>query len=247
MNKRVALISLIVAALSALGGFLLANAFNRASLDELRGENERLRAAAEGTSKSEGEFTLSEVEIRRKVEEADAIPGDFTFQKNLGTALYRYGSLRQDAGVIQEAQRLLERAAKLNSGDASVQLALGNSYFDRGYIERQNTFFERAREIYRSILANDPQNAAVRTDLGLTYFLQDPPDLNNAAEHLETALAIDSKNERNLQFMVQVYWRLKQPEKAAERLERLKQVSPDSPAINELATLLTTDPNASAQ
>ncbi len=247
MNKRIALVSILVAALSFVGGFLLANAFNRTSLDELRGENERLRVAADETEQSQKEVTLSEAEMRRKIDEADAIPEDFTFQKNLGIALYRYGSLKQDAKVIREAQRLLERARGLSPADNDVRLALGNAYFDIGYIERQNESFARARDIYTSILADDAAHAGVRTDIGLTYFLQDPPDLVSAARELETALETDPKNERNLQFLVQVYWRSEQQERAVATLDKLRGISPQHPTINELTTLLTTDPNTPRQ
>ena len=88
-------------------GTLLANSINRREMNNLRGENERLRVDNSNSSGNE----LSNDEIDAKIAEADKDPNNLQYQKNLGTALYQYATMKQDAELLQKSIRLLERAA----------------------------------------------------------------------------------------------------------------------------------------
>lgn len=240
MGRGYILISLVAVALSFLGGFLLANAFNRSELDKLRSDNERLR----NVEKQGGpeNLMLSEEEIRARIAEADANPDDLKFQRNLGLALYRYASLKQDTRLLDKAVPLLERALKLSSSDPEIAVALGNTHFDIGYFGDEPKRFPQARQYYEKALGKKPDNAELLADIGLTYFLQSPADNDKAIGSFEDALKIDRNHEKSLQFIIQAHWRMNRPEIAAKYLTQLKEISPNSPSVRELTAILMQPP-----
>ena len=90
----------------------------------------------------------------------------------------------------------MERALDLQPADRDLQIAIGNAYFDQGYLNKDNAGLERSREFYRKALASKPGDADVRTDLALSFFLFDPPDYASAVAEFEKALASNPKQER---------------------------------------------------
>lgn len=221
-------------------GFIAANSMNRSQINQLRADLENAKNSEKGVSASGAD--LSDDEIRDKIAEADADPQNVAFQKNLGLALYRYGSLKNDAKIISESIRLLERASKLSPSDSEVTVGLGNAWFDVGYANKDRDAFEKARRYYEFALAKAPQDAGVRTDLGMTYFLIDPPDDQKATDEFKKALAADPKNQKALQFIVQSTSRLGDRASALKYLDKLRQAYPSDEAINTLAAQI--DPNS---
>ena len=234
MDKKSLLISLAAILLSFVGGFLLANSINRREMNNLRGENERLRT----DNSNSGAKDLSNDEIDAKIAEADKDPDNLQYQKNLGTALYQYAAMKQDAEILNKSIRLLERASSLDRGDRTILVALGNAYFDLGYYSKQNDALEKSRDAYRSALELKPNDAEVRTDYGLTYFLHDPPDLDSAVREFRTALEGDPRHVKTLQFLIQALVKRGRPDAAAEYLERLKAADPSDASIKELSPLI---------
>lgn len=234
MDKKALLVSLLAVVLSFAGGFLLANSINRKELNTLRTENERLKS----NNAEAGSSSLSPGEIDAKIAEADSQPENFPYQKNLGIALYQYAAMKQDPDVLRKALPVLDRAASLNKDDVAVLTALGNAHFDIGYLEKDNGNFQRAREVYARVLKVKPDSAEVQTDLGLTYFLQDPQDLDAAVAELKKAIATDPKQEKALQFLVQALVKQNKTAEATQYLDRLKAAAPSDPSVAELATLI---------
>ena len=234
MKKAFFWISLAAVAASFAGGFLLANALNRSELAALRTENSRLSSEA-ANSNTEPGSTLSNEEIRKKIAEADANPTNFSFQKNLGLALYQYGSMKQDTDLIKESIRLLARAGDLKKDDVDLVTAQGNAFFDIGLFEKDNSSFDKAREFYSRSLALHPNDAPVTTDIGLTYFLYQPPNYDNAAEEFLKALKADPKYEKALQFLIQTLAKQNKPEEAKKYLEQLRNVNPENEALQGLS------------
>jgi tetratricopeptide (TPR) repeat protein len=121
-----------------------------------------------------------------------------------------------------------------------VIVGLGNSYYDIGYFGKDNGGFARSREFYNKALAKRPDDIEVRTDLGLTYFLQDPPDYDTAISEFEKSLAINPKHEKTLSFAALA---LKNQKKdPAKYSDVLRTVNPNSPTLREIDT-----PQATAQ
>ncbi|HSK74555.1 MAG TPA: tetratricopeptide repeat protein [Pyrinomonadaceae bacterium] len=230
MNKRFLWISVLAVVVSFIGGFLLANALNRNELHLLRAENERLKK----TSQDSPNNTLADEEIRAKIAEADQNPESFEFQKNLGIALYRYARIKQDVPLLTDVERLLSRANKLNEKDFDVLETLGHTYFDIGYAKKDNENFQKSREIYEKALAEKPGNIDIKTDYGLTYLFENPPQNEKAVEQLNKVLEENPRHERALQFIAQAHVRQKNYKEAENYLAKLKEVNPKNEFIAEL-------------
>jgi tetratricopeptide (TPR) repeat protein len=230
-------ITIVAGIVCFVAGFSFANYLNRSELTNLRGENERLKS---NQSSNNSQLNLSDEEIEAKLAEALENSQNFEFQKNLGLGLYRYGAIKQDKAIIEKAIPVLVRAHGLNEDDYDVIVGLGNSYYDIGYFGKDNGGFARSREFYNKALAKRPDDIEVRTDLGLTYFLQDPPDYDTAISEFEKSLAINPKHEKTLSFAALA---LKNQKKdPAKYSDVLRTVNPNSPTLREIDT-----PQATAQ
>jgi tetratricopeptide (TPR) repeat protein len=251
MNSKSLWITIVAAVFSFVAGFYFANTFNRGELDTLRSENERLKASPQANSNQTPEQTLSDAEIRAKIEEADKNSGNFQFQKNLGLALYRYGTIKQDGKLLKDALRILQRADTLNGQDREIKITIGNTYFDIAYFDKLkrsatadviNKNFDDARKYYDQALSLKPDDVGVITDIGLTYFLEEPAEYKKAADELAKALKVDPNHERAIQFMVETKWRLGAIDEAAAYLEQLRTKFPGNPMIGELTSMITKSP-----
>ena len=238
MNIKSVWISIVAVALSFGGGFLLGNALNRSEIDLIKGENDRLRLTQADEKQDVSEVTLSSQEIQKKIDEADQNAGNFKFQKNLGLALYRYSAMKKDADLLAKATRLLERANAIDSDDRDVHIGLGHAYFDHGYYNKDNKSFESARIFYGKALTKMPKDAEIRTELGLTYFLQEPPQLDLAIEQFEASVKIDPTHEKTLQFLVQSLAKQNEGDRAGQYLDQLKKANPESEALPELSAIV---------
>lgn len=220
-----------------IAGFWLANSINRTAAPAAAS----LPAANTANNSDQGSETeLTVAEIREKIAEADRNPTNLTFQRDLGVSLYRYAAMKQDAALLNDAVRILERAVSLDAKDFDVVVALGNAYFDIGFYKKDVASFQKARDIYAKALAIKPGDADVTTDLGLTYFLQEPADNAKAAVELEKVSAAKPNHDRSMQFLVRVYLKLGRLADAERTLARLKSVNPNNSAIKELDGLVIT-------
>ena len=245
MKSKVVLLSIVAVIASFVGGFLLANALNRNELSNLRAENERLKNTQGLSPADESENALTEQEIAEKVDEANRNPNNFEFQKNLGLALYRYATMKQDAGMLEKFLPLLERANKLEAKDYDVIVALGNLNFDIGFFKKDNEKFQEARGYYQKALEQKPSDSDVRTDLGLTYFLTNPPENDKAVAEFQKSLEANRKNEKALQFLIQAFLKQNNTGEAEKNLERLREVNQNNETLPELTAQLTESKNKS--
>lgn len=239
MGKSTIWLSLIAILVSFVAGFMLANTINRNELAALKAANDSLQKQPVDPQTGTQEPTLSAEEIRAKIAEADASPDKFDFQKGLGIALYRYGALKQDAALIGEAKRLLERAAKLDPKDQEVILGLAHSNFDIGYYKKENESFVKAREYYLKALGIKPDDVEVQTEVAMTYFLLTPPDYAKAIPEFEKSLQINPKHVKTLQFLSESYARSGKTSEAEKTVATLREVDPNNPMIPQLTALLT--------
>lgn len=234
MNGKALGLSILAVILSFIGGFILANALNKTELETLRTENSRLKTNSATSDSKESETSLSDEEIRNKLAEADQNPSNFQVQKTFGTALYQYGAMKQDAKLIAESARLLERAYQNNPADKDTAITLGHAYFDVGYYNKNNENLAKARQIYTKVLENSPKETDIRNDLGLTYFLQTPPDLEKAATEMKKALETNPKHEKSLLFLVQIYIKQNKMQDAESYLVKLKEINPNTPSLADI-------------
>lgn len=234
--------SILAVLLSFAGGFLIANSFNRSELESVRAENDRLKANVAETTNKAAEFELSAEEINARIAEADGNPANVKFNRDLGIALYRYGVIKKDVAILSESVRLLNRVNSADSKDVDVAVTLGHAHFDIATFGKEPARFKTAREIYTKALELKPRDADVITDIALTFFLEEPPNLTTAALEFQKALAINPQNERALQFYTQTLWQAGKPDEAAKSLTKLKEVNISNSAIPELEAMLLQTP-----
>ena len=236
MQKQTVLYIIIALLTGFIAGFMLANSLNRTDYAPAAGAMPTNGSVPNTGAQSES--SLSPDEIRAKVAEADRNADNFAFQKDLGLSLYRYGAMTQNAEVLQEAERLLNRASSLNPRDFDVMVGLGNAEFDVGFYKKDLASFERARSTYLKALSLRPNDADVQTDIGISYFVQEPPDHPKAEAELKKVAAIDPRHKRSLQFLVQVYAKQKRIPDARAALDKLRGIDSSNPAIGELSSLI---------
>jgi tetratricopeptide (TPR) repeat protein len=236
MNQTTVLVGIAALLAGFIGGFLLANRLNGAEIAALRAQGGR--AIQANSNQSANDNTLSPEEIRAKIEEADRNASNFAFQKDLGIGLYRYATMKQDISLFSDAVRLLERANSLNDKDFDVLVALGNGHFDIGFAKKDLKSFEKAREVYARALAIKPDDADVQADMGISYFVQEPPDLANAASQLQKVADKFPTHSRSMQFLVEVYVRQNKLAEAEKMLARVREIDPSNPAVGQLDSLL---------
>ena len=94
------------------------------------------------------------------------------------------------------------------------------------------------RKWYLLALEKEPKNIAVRTDLGLTFFLRTPRDVNRAIKEYNVSLGIDPISEITLQNLVLAYRENGDKENLRVTLEKLKKVNPNNPAISRVENAL---------
>ncbi len=234
MSGKVFWLSIVAVMVSFAGGFLLANALNRNELNTLRTENEHLKTSQNESVQNQAEGALSDEEIRDKIAEADRNPDNVSFQKNLGLALYRYATMKQDAKLLAEVGRILNRAFESNKQDYDVLVTLGNIYFDIGYFKKDNEPFRKAREFYKTALEQKPNDVDVRTDLGLTYFLMNPPENEKAIGEFQKSLQINPKHEKTLQVMTQTLLGQNNILESEKYLAKLREVNSNNQYLAEL-------------
>ena len=239
MNGKLFWLSIIAVIVSFLGGFLLANALNRNELNSLRTENERLAKSKNQLNQNEPELSLSDEEIRERIAEADGNPKNFAFQRNLGLALYRYAAMKQDADLLAEVGRILNRAFESNRQDYDVAVTLGNVFFDIGYFKKDNEQFQKARGFYQTALGLRPNDADVRTDLGLTYFLTKPPENDAAFGEFQKSLQINPKHEKTLQVLAQLFLSQNKTQEAEKYIVRLKDANSNNQFLPELESQIS--------
>ncbi|MBX3299143.1 MAG: tetratricopeptide repeat protein [Acidobacteria bacterium] len=249
MNSKTVGVGVIALLIGLAAGFLLANSLNRTEILALKAQVDR-GTANPTTGQPDGgnaNDLLDPEEIKAKIAQADADPENITFQKNLGGALYRYGAMRKDTALIEQAKRLLERAHALDKEDYQIIVDLGNAHFDIGYFKKDKESLKRSRELYDLALKKKPEDADVRTDLALTYFLQEPADLAKAAAEFESALRSDPKQERALQYLAQTLIRAGDFDKARESVAKLRALNPKNESIELLESQIANRKAANVQ
>ena len=121
-----------------------------------------------------------------------------------------------DESKVQALRSVAERDAK----NAVARAQLGNLFYDAGR-------YTDAIKWYGEALAIDPSDVNVSTDLGVSYYYNNQPDL--AIKQLEQSLKIDPKHTKSLLNLGVVRAFGKQDLKGATEVwRRLVEIAPDS-------------------
>ncbi len=189
---------------------------------------------------------VEEKALREAITKADARPEDISIQRNFGMVLYRYANQTQNAGYLPDAARFLKRAADANPEDRDTLVSLGNVLFDIGQTSDRAKFVE-ARAYYLKALEIKPDDANVRTDLGLTYYFVQPPETQKAIAEYRKSLKIDPRHEPTLQNLATALISIGEREEAKKIIEELQKTNPANTALANLRAQLAQSKNAAQE
>ncbi len=156
-------------------------------------------------------------QIAAAIDKAKQNPNDYEAQM-VAADLYYQIERFDDAAVFYEA------ASKIKPAEFEPMVKAGNAYFDA---EK----YEPAEKWYLKALEKDPKNINARTDLGLTFFLREPRNVERAIKEYKAALAIDPNHEITLQNLALAYTENGDKQNLAVTMEKLKAVNPNNPVI----------------
>ena len=159
-------------------------------------------------------------QVTAAIEKAKSEPQNYEAQM---TAADLYYQIQR----FDEAAKFYEAAVKLKPGETEPVIKAGNAYFDA---EK----YEQAEKWYLQALEKDPKNINVRTDLGLTFFLRSPRNIDRAIKEYKTSLAIDPNHEITLQNLALAYVENGDKESLRATIEKLKKVNPNNPAVTKI-------------
>ncbi len=240
MQTRFYIIAGLAVVLSFLGGFWLANSLNKSEIAALSINQKNPEGANPGAITG-ADLELPDEEIKQKLKEAQENPGNFSFQKGLGLALYRYAASKKDPEILNDVEVLLKRAHGLNPHDYEVLVSLGNVNYDLGRLKKEANRIDAAREFYKKALEKNPKDANVITDLGYSYLESENPQPEKAAAYLEDAYLIDPRSERVLASLSFAYLKLNDSAKVGKYVEELKKVNPKNPDIAQIELSLKSE------
>lgn len=156
-------------------------------------------------------------DVMAVIETARQDPGNFEAQM-------KAGGMFREIKRFEQALAFYENAVKARPQDVEANVRLADTLFD---LQR----FEEAAAPYEKALQLEPRNATVRMDLGLTWFMRTPRDLDKAITEFRAALSIDPRHEKTLQNLTAAL--IEKGDKAAARqtVEQLSGVNPQNPSL----------------
>ena len=224
MSKENVLYSVIGLLLGFMIGFFFANSVNQRG-DALAPRTTGTAASlpSNGVAEQGGGMPgtgMSMQQVQDTIERARKDPNDFEAQVQ---AAQLFSQVRRFDGAIE----FLQRANKLRPDDYQVVVLLGNTNFDAGR-------FEEAEKWYTEALKRKPNDVDVRTDLGLTFFFREPPDVDRAIAEYRRSLENNPSHEQTLHNFTVALIRKGDAEQAQAMLARLEKVNPNFPRLPEL-------------
>jgi tetratricopeptide (TPR) repeat protein len=263
-NSKVFIVGAACLILGFAAGFFLANGLNREEQDRLRAEVTTLKAGgppANGTSPTrpaeggrpaqatgEDSFpTLTDEQLANAVSKADAAPADAELQRKVGQALYVYAWQTSNSSILPDVARILKRAHELDPKDYKTTVMAGDTQFLIARSGGDTRPLAEARRLYEAALAAKPDDAVVRTSLGLTYFYDAPPDPQRAIREYRRALQTDPRQEMSLQSLAAALVETGAFDEASRRLDELEKLNPSNRELPNLRAQLEQKRNAAKE
>jgi tetratricopeptide (TPR) repeat protein len=142
-------------------------------------------------------------------------------------AQIRAAAASLEAGEAEDAIDFLTRANKLRPGDLDTLVKLGDANLEARR-------YDVAERWYKEALAKKPDNVGARSDLGLSYFLREPPQAEKAVAEMRRALEYDPGHIPTLHNLTLVLAKTGDFGGAEAALERLSKINPQSPSLPQL-------------
>ncbi len=215
--------------LGSIIGFMFANSLNRSALETSAtastlapsaNSNPALPADHPPIGASDGPTGAAAIQqVTVAIEKAKAEPQNFESQMAAGDLYYQIGR-------FADAAKFYEAASVLKPTEAEPLVKAGNAYFDaENYLE--------AEKWYTLALAKNPKDITARTDLGLTFYLREPRDIDRAIKEYKLSLAINPKHEVTLQNLVIAYRENGDAANLQKTVDELRAVNPNNPALQK--------------
>ncbi len=236
MTKENNLFLIIGVLLGFIIGFMFVNAVNQRAAARMSASS-----AMQGTAtsplpdtviNSEGAQTSSiavadpraaqgmQAAVQAQLQQARSEPNNLDAQIKAGDLFYQIH--RYD-----EAIQFWQQANKLRPDDYETIVKLGNASYDAEH-------YSEAERWYASALQKKPDDVNVRTDLGLSFFLRTPPDVDRAITEFRRSLEDNPRHEQTLQNLAIALTRKGDATEAHQMLARLEEVNPNSPALTQI-------------
>jgi Putative Zn-dependent protease, contains TPR repeats len=224
MNKENILFSIVGLLLGLIVGFLFANSVNQQGFEPRTAE----ASAAQRNSNLPADHpqipmnAVADQEgmppaIAEAIQKARNEPNDFEAQ--VGAAQLYYRIKRYD-----EAIEFLLKANQLKPDDYATIVRLGDANFEAGS-------YETAEKWYTAALVKQPDDVSVRTDMGLTFFLRQPPDIDRAIKEYRGSLEREPKHEQTLQNLTAAYIKKGDVKEAQAIMSKLEEVNSSNQAL----------------
>lgn len=219
MNKKIFLFGIGGLFLGCVIGFAFANYINRnwANPSNPATTNPNVIPPSHPDFNSGG---AAQPQVQAVIEKAEAEPDNFEAQVKAAGMFYQIQRFDQ-------AIEFLKKANRLKPDDYGTIVNLGNSYFDSNQ-------FEEAEKWYSAALAKNADDVNVRTDLGLTFLLRQPPDYDRAVQEFTRSLKKEPNHPQALQNLTIAYTKKGDAAKAKETLARLESLDASNPALSKL-------------
>ena len=143
--------------------------------------------------------------------------------------------------------RILRRAHELDPKDYKTTVMAGDAQFLIARSGGDRAPLGEARRLYEAALASQPDDAVVRTSLGLTYFYDSPSDPQRAIREYRRALQSDARQEMTLQSLAAALVETGNFDEAGRRLGELEKVNPSNRELPNLRAQLEQKRNASRE
>lgn len=166
----------------------------------------------------------SSAQAQSAMETADRSPQDFNAQLRAAAIFYQLQSL-------DKAELYLKRALELKPDDPDALTGMAHTKYDKGD-------FTSAIMFYEKILAKQPNDADLRTDLGNAYVRRQPPDYDRALAEYRRAIEVNPSHEQALARLADVALHKGDKAAAREAIDKLASVNPSSPTLSSLRETL---------
>lgn len=178
---------------------------------------------------------LSNEELRLAIAQADAQPTDLKVQENIGLSLGQYALLEGKLEVLPDVVRILRRVEAADQPNSQlVTGALGDALFILGQESGAQTQIREAGEYFKKAEKSNPTDADLQCKIGLTYYLSQPADLNNAIGFYNKALKLNPAHEKALESLTQALIQIGETDQAQQSLAALKKSNPQNTQLKNL-------------
>ena len=222
MDRKHFLFGIIGFFLGCIISFIVANSVNKSEVAPVvaTAPNSNSASPAGHPALNENTGTMPQTDVQAVIDKAKAEPDNFEAQTKAAAMFYQIQRFEQ-------AIELLKRANELKPEDYGTKVNLGNAYFEDGK-------FEEAEKWYSAALAVRADDVNVRTDLGLTFLLRQPPNYDRAVQELSRSLKKEPNHPQTLQNITVAYTKKGDAAKAKDTLARLENLGADNPALSKL-------------